>query len=522
MMPPVEAIETDASDAVIGGLASPVYSGTLTFAWRLDGLLGGRTWPAGAAGAATLTYDAAKRPTGFAKIGTAAASFAQAYDRDGNVTAEGRSLTGVSGDAGTNTQTFTYDGANRVTGASGLSAAASYGYDRDANRTSATLAGLTTTYAYDRAAQLISRTDAGVTTYLAYDQFGNQTSSAPGVNLNTAFGYDLADRLLSIDPPTQGATTFGLDALGRNLTRVTPGGTDAYEYVGSSETAWRITTGGVATSSALDPSGARLATTSGGGAGHLLADLHGNAAAVVNAAETALLSATRYDAYGQVAATYDAGGSFPVPWRFQGRLDLSPDAHPLYEFSARLYDPAIGAFTSLDTYPGSPADPLSLNRYLYAAANPWTLIDPSGHYTTKYADQKDLGESDFVPGTGGGTIAPETYPVTATHWIEGEPITAAPMVPYAGIPYTSSSPPATSGSCPGVAAAAALGLGTLGLTHALLAGAAVAVAPTVVGEVPVLIAEGAALYATWILGQLLVQASSKPCDLLTIDVNPFG
>jgi RHS repeat-associated protein len=69
-----------------------------------------------------------------------------------------------------------------------------------------------------------------------------------------------------------------------------------------------------------------------------------------------------------------------MPWRFQARLDLmSNPADPLYEWSARYYLPAIGAFSQLDAYAGDVGDPRSLHRYLYAAANPWTLIDPSGH-----------------------------------------------------------------------------------------------------------------------------------------------
>jgi hypothetical protein len=47
--------------------------------------------------------------------------------------------------------------------------------------------------------------------------------------------------------------------------------------------------------------------------------------------------------------------------------------------SARFYDPGLGAFTQLDSYAGSAQDSLSLNRYLYAEANPTTLIDPTGH-----------------------------------------------------------------------------------------------------------------------------------------------
>jgi hypothetical protein len=46
---------------------------------------------------------------------------------------------------------------------------------------------------------------------------------------------------------------------------------------------------------------------------------------------------------------------------------------------ARLYDPGVGAFTSLDTVAGSAQSPLSMNRWLYARADPATLVDPTGH-----------------------------------------------------------------------------------------------------------------------------------------------
>jgi RHS repeat-associated protein len=172
--------------------------------------------------------------------------------------------------------------------------------------------------------------------------------------------YDLGDRLTSVTPPTQSATTFTFDALGRIASRVRPGGTDAYEYLGTTNTAWRITTGATVVSSALDPSGARLATKTGTTIGFTLPDLHANLAAVVNSGETGYLSAVRYDPYGQTptSSLWDSGGSFPTPWKFQGRLDLSPDTtDPLYDFGARFYSPGIGAFTQLDDVAGSTADP---------------------------------------------------------------------------------------------------------------------------------------------------------------------
>jgi len=46
---------------------------------------------------------------------------------------------------------------------------------------------------------------------------------------------------------------------------------------------------------------------------------------------------------------------------------------------ARLYAPSAGSFTSMDTYAGKSADPMSMNRFLYAEGDPTTLVDPTGH-----------------------------------------------------------------------------------------------------------------------------------------------
>ena len=196
------------------------------------------------------------------------------------------------------------------------------------------------------------------------------------------YAYDAAQRLTSITPPGLSPTSFTLDALGRPLTR----GTDTYSYVGSSETAWRISDGAGATVSAIDADGGRASVASSSDFGWLLGDLHGNVAVALNQAETAVSSALRYDGYGQTLDSY-AAGTLPTPWRYQGRLDVSPDAdNPLYDAGARFYSPAIGAFTQLDTVSGSAQDPWSMNRYLYAGANPTSMIDPDGHAFFENAD----------------------------------------------------------------------------------------------------------------------------------------
>ena len=88
-----------------------------------------RTWGSSAI-AGTYLYDAAKRPVGlYIRLGgsTSASVLARTYDVAGNVTSETQNLAGVGAGAGnatlagSGTETFTYDAANRVV-AAGLGA----------------------------------------------------------------------------------------------------------------------------------------------------------------------------------------------------------------------------------------------------------------------------------------------------------------------------------------------------------------------------------------------------------------
>jgi RHS repeat-associated protein len=189
----------------------------------------------------------------------------------------------------------------------------------------------------------------------------------------------LADRLTAVTSASGTATLFTIDALGRHASRTvgtTP--TESYSYLGSTNTVIGITAGSTTTTSAIDAVGNRVATASGGAVGFLLPDLHGNTAGALNSTCTALTDAFAYDAYGNTVASVTS--ALPTPWRYQGRILESAAGTPdLYDFGARSYSPTIGTFTSLDTLHGSAGNPALLNGYLYANANPATLVDPDGH-----------------------------------------------------------------------------------------------------------------------------------------------
>jgi RHS repeat-associated protein len=133
----------------------------------------------------------------------------------------------------------------------------------------------------------------------------------------------------------------------------------------------------------VSPAGDRLGVRVGSTVNWLLPDLHGSIAGSLAADESLVTNAIRYDAYGQTLATGTGGGTAvgATAWTYQGRLDLSPPAlgTPLYDAGARVYAAGLGTFTQLDTVAGSAQDPLSMNRFLYAEANPATMVDPTGH-----------------------------------------------------------------------------------------------------------------------------------------------
>ena len=188
---------------------------------------------------------------------------------------------------------------------------------------------------------------------MTFDAYGDQASAG-----TRAYAYDALGRLAA-DTPAAGGSGYQFSYAGA---------TGAIASDGTSAYAW-------------DPAGTTLAATGapGGGTGGALAltDIHGNQAGQFTASATALAASRSYDPWGAVTAT---SGSMTGLLGYQSAWADPASGKDLT--GARWYNPAAGDFTSADTIPQSPLpDPAAGNPFAYAADNPLTGTDPSGHQT---------------------------------------------------------------------------------------------------------------------------------------------
>lgn len=123
----------------------------------------------------------------------------------------------------------------------------------------------------------------------------------------------------------------------------------------------------------------------------------------ISDAAGAVTATWRTDEFGVPTATT---GTTTQPFAYTGE---PRDATGLSYLRARYYDPSLGRFMSRDPLVGSSSSPQSLNRYVYAANNPQTYVDPSGRcfMVVPGAAAAGAGVGSVVPvaGTAAGAAA---------------------------------------------------------------------------------------------------------------------
>jgi RHS repeat-associated protein len=317
--------------------------------------------------------------------GVTLASFDLGYDPAGNVTSKASS---VFSNPANGTWGYTYDGASRLTqatgpNASGASTTYNYAYDGGGNRildketTGTVVKNLTTTY--DGTGLPTSASDAatGETFTYAHDQIGNLTGADSSIAANDwTYAYDPYSRLTCAVQGTSCASgstrvLFAMDAIDRALTRTKGSSLTSLTYQGIAESVVKKVEGSTTTTYANTGGGAPLAEKTGSTVSFYLRDTHGD---VVGLASTGAANqgTFSFDPWGKSLATTGQTSFLG----YQGDM-TDPDTKQV-DMGTRWYAAGLGRFTSRDVLFGDVIIPMSLNQLLYGGADPVSTYDPDG------------------------------------------------------------------------------------------------------------------------------------------------
>ena len=300
----------------------------------------------------TYAYDSVGHVTSIThtKGATTLLSFSYTYDDAGRRT----SVTTPQG-----TESYTYDELGRLTQVSYPGGpTVSYTYDAAGNRKTETRDGSTTNYDYDAAGQLVT---VGNKTY-TYDANGNLIRAG-----SDSFTWDYDNHLITASVGTHsGSYVYDGDGV---RTRATVDGNQANYLVDTRDALPTLVDDG---SKAYLHADGVLSEIGTSGATQLLGDALGSVRGIADTNGN-LAGSRDYEPFGSPRTTSGATSLF-------GFTGEPTDATGLVYLRARSLDPSIGRFPSADSMIPNAPGTLGYNLYAYAANNPTTWTDPTGHF----------------------------------------------------------------------------------------------------------------------------------------------
>jgi RHS repeat-associated protein len=206
-----------------------------------------------------------------------------------------------------------------------------------------------------------------------YDDNGSLTSKTEGA-ASTTYTYNLQNRLEMADDGTT-VVSYEYDTHGIRTQKDVDGAAtdyliDPYNPTGYAQVF--VESDGVADTAYIIGSDIIGKATDSADPEYLLYDGHGSVRQLTDPCGL-VLDNYNYDGYGNALNFTPADGLYYTGEMFDSHLDF-------YYNRARYYNPAVGRFNRLDPFAGSPQDPQSLHKYLYAHCNPINNLDPSGRY----------------------------------------------------------------------------------------------------------------------------------------------
>ena len=247
---------------------------------------------------------------------------------------------------------------------------ATYAYDANGNRLSATTPSGTTVGSYDDQDRLLSYS----TTTYAYTENGELTSKTDTAAAETTlYDTDILGNLRRVDLPDGTVVEYVIDGSNRRLGKKVNGAlVQGLLYGDQLNPLAEIDNLGNVVSRFVYGTKRNVPDymVTGGVVYAIVSDPVGSVRLVVDSTTGAIAQRIDYDEFGNV--TNDTSPGFQ-PFGFAGGL-YEPDTG-LVRFGARDYDPEVGRWTAKDSIRFAGGDP---NLYGYVVNDPVNLIDPSG------------------------------------------------------------------------------------------------------------------------------------------------
>jgi len=293
------------------------------------------------------------------------------YDSHSNITQLVNGWRDTNSDWHSQTESYSYDGLDRLLSASSTLWSHTYSYDKAGNRT----AKDGVTYTVNTVNQVTALSDG---TSFTYDSNGNRTQKTKGTD-TWVYTYDYANRLTKVEKNSETLGEYVYDGGGRRIQVTENGVTTTYVYSGINVLYEENSTG--TATYIYGPTGRLAKRTTINSESHTFyyhTDHLGSTRLVTDQSKT-IVTDVNFEPFGESTPNGEES------YLYTGK---EKDSTGLYYYGARYYDSEVGRFITKDPLLGKKALPQSLNRYTYCLNNPMKFVDPAGLTTGRMCDVK--------------------------------------------------------------------------------------------------------------------------------------
>jgi RHS repeat-associated protein len=310
------------------------------------------------------TYDSRHRPSTIdVKDGaTSLIDLDYTYDNNSNITQLVNGWRDTSSTWHSETESYSYDGLDRLTSATCTSWSHTYTYDKAGNR----IGKDSLTYTVNAVNEVTALSDG---TTFTYDDNGNRTQKTKGTDTRD-YTYDHANRLTKVEENQSTIGEYVYDGGGKRLQKTEDSITTTYIYSGINPVYEENSTGSAGY--IYGPSGLiakRTTIDQETNTYYYHKDHLGSTRSVTDSSKN-IISASTYHPFGETVV--EEGSEH---YLYTGK---EKDSTGLYYYGARHYDPQTGKFITRDLIKGRKSNSQTLNLYTYCLNNPIKYIDPTG------------------------------------------------------------------------------------------------------------------------------------------------